>query len=321
MTKEESWQQSLMLYEATEKDHPDFWNRLYPRRYNDVGSYDSPKAVGRALIDAISAYVQSKGGVNEQAEVLWASLMVRYRVPTYYLSRDLAEALLKTTPVERIDWTDMKLPMPCAAFMLPRDMLLHPGEEGYISFVAYSRTMENQREPVPYPVPSALELHCMKTNFNIFARVHNGCTLHWTLDENYQLIDFKQVGEDLEAGPWHDTKLKETQLDGSDNAVLARCVNLLFNILLLMTAKSEMVECGQILKRVRFGKSGFVEYWSPHIIGRSYKIRREVQPGDGSHASPRGHWVSGFWREQPHGPGRTLRRTLWIEPFFRGGAL
>lgn len=30
------------------------------------------------------------------------------------------------------------------------------------------------------------------------------------------------------------------------------------------------------------------------------------------------HWVRGFFRSQPYGPGRTLRKVLWIAPFWRG---
>lgn len=29
-------------------------------------------------------------------------------------------------------------------------------------------------------------------------------------------------------------------------------------------------------------------------------------------------WVSGHWREQPVGPGRALRRPVWIEPYVKG---
>ena len=76
----------------------------------------------------------------------------------------------------------------------------------------------------------------------------------------------------------------------------------------------------RMLKRISKGPGRTVEYWQPHIIGKHYKLRYEHRTGQGgTHASPRGHWVSGFWREQPHGPQRSLRKTLWIEPFWRGG--
>lgn len=31
-------------------------------------------------------------------------------------------------------------------------------------------------------------------------------------------------------------------------------------------------------------------------------------------------WVSGFWRQQPYGPGRSLRRSVYVNPYLRGPA-
>lgn len=45
---------------------------------------------------------------------------------------------------------------------------------------------------------------------------------------------------------------------------------------------------------------------------------REDDGGEGHKASPRRHWVRGFFREQPYGEGRKKRRTIWIHPFWRG---
>lgn len=28
--------------------------------------------------------------------------------------------------------------------------------------------------------------------------------------------------------------------------------------------------------------------------------------------------VRGHWRQQAHGPARALRKTLWIQPFWKG---
>jgi hypothetical protein len=91
-------------------------------------------------------------------------------------------------------------------------------------------------------------------------------------------------------------------------------------VILLMAHKPEVIEPARMLKRVNKG-DGPVEYWMPHVIGRTYKLRYEHSEEAGRHGSPRGHWVSGYWREQPHGPSRSLRKTLWIEPFWRGGKI
>jgi hypothetical protein len=39
---------------------------------------------------------------------------------------------------------------------------------------------------------------------------------------------------------------------------------------------------------------------------------------DHERKSPSRHWVPGFFRQQPYGPNRTLRRTQWIRSFWRG---
>jgi hypothetical protein len=40
--------------------------------------------------------------------------------------------------------------------------------------------------------------------------------------------------------------------------------------------------------------------------------------GDPGRSHTRRFWVSGHWRNQPYGPGRALRRPVYINPFLRG---
>jgi hypothetical protein len=55
---------------------------------------------------------------------------------------------------------------------------------------------------------------------------------------------------------------------------------------------------------------------------RRYATRGGVAVGetDPDYARQWSHrWVvSGHWRQQPYGPGRTLRKTIWIDPFVKG---
>ncbi|WDQ02229.1 hypothetical protein PVK74_10625 [Micromonospora chalcea] len=41
-------------------------------------------------------------------------------------------------------------------------------------------------------------------------------------------------------------------------------------------------------------------------------------PGDSGPSQTNRFWVSGHWRNQPYGPGRALRRPVYINPFLRG---
>jgi hypothetical protein len=57
-------------------------------------------------------------------------------------------------------------------------------------------------------------------------------------------------------------------------------------------------------------------------LGGSIKVNRSV---DSDYFSTRTgktvavhHQVSGHWRKQPHGKGRTMRKLIWIEPYWKG---
>jgi hypothetical protein len=324
-------------YDLIAEQLPVLWARCYPRRYEETGKgqYDSPKAVARSMMDALISYhgayantarTGQRPGITEQNEALWASLMVKYAVPTYYLSHDIAVALSQTTPAEVLDCMNIKLPFPAAAFMLPKDILNH-GDYGPVSFIAYSRMYGGDTVLCPQENPKGKHELCAPEDtftFSIYLRTVEGHTLHWTYNKELRLVDLKNEAEltELQENYSHSSVLfpgAYQDFTAHDIAAMTRAIKLIFNTILLMTHKPELVEGARLLKRVRKGPGQAVEYWKPHIIGRSYKLRYEHHEGTGTHASPRGHWVTGFWREQAHGPQRSLRKTQWIEPYFRGG--
>jgi hypothetical protein len=101
---------------------------------------------------------------------------------------------------------------------------------------------------------------------------------------------------------------------------MVRVAHYLFSTLLIMTDRPEMVEMGQLQKRVSKRGQFKMEFWSPNVIGGRYAVKHERGTPVSEHNSPRLHFVRGFWRQQAHGQGRTLRRTQWIELYIRGVA-
>jgi hypothetical protein len=235
-------------------------------------------------------------------------------------------ALTQTTPAEVLDWINIKLPFDATAFMLPTNILTHK-EYGPVSFVAYTRNFRNTIVNCPHPVPTRKhELHSMSDNFTVFVRTVGGITLHWTYSAEMRLVDLRDEEElqELQETYSHTSRLgpESQNFTAADIVIMNRAIKFIFNVILLMTHKPESVEPARLAKRVNRGLGKIIEYWEPHIIGRTYKLRYESNGnGTSTHASPRGHWVSGFWREQAHGPSRSLRKTQWIEPYWRGGEI
>ncbi len=59
----------------------------------------------------------------------------------------------------------------------------------------------------------------------------------------------------------------------------------------------------------------------PKVIGEGYKpkVIRNYEP-TGTHASPRTHWRSGHWRQQPYGKKDDPKlKTIWLEPVLVNG--
>lgn len=262
---------------------------------------------------------------SEIYEFQIASHLTKYRVPMYWIGADLAEALGKTTPPGAIDWYNMHMPFEAAVFMMPKGSLVHQ-TDGDCSFICYARLQADAQYFAPL-IPHK-PYGSINGGMVIGAYVEEGFFLHWNVPLNFygpkitmaqlhELMSQFSVYEHPTAIPLRDGSNKMTS---ADHALGADVAHYLFSILTLMTARPELVTEGKLVNKTLAKKGREAkEFWSPYVIGERYKLRREPVPYQGgTHASPRFHWVEGFWKQQPYGPGKQLRREIWIEPYTRG---
>ena len=69
------------------------------------------------------------------------------------------------------------------------------------------------------------------------------------------------------------------------------------------------------------GKKPPKEVWNPRFLGSSYVIkgaRPSTLKGE-SGIHQRAHLRRGHYKQQPYGPGRSLRRQVLIDPYWAGG--
>jgi hypothetical protein len=91
-------------------------------------------------------------------------------------------------------------------------------------------------------------------------------------------------------------------------------------LLLIMVSGEESVERGR-LEKLRKPKSGHgkpTEFWSPNFVGRIYQSASAAEAGNRSGPTQRLHWRRGHIKSQPHGPGHSLRKIIWIRPYRAG---
>ena len=130
-----------------------------------------------------------------------------------------------------------------------------------------------------------------------------------------------------------DEGLSYTAIDGNNNVIdtpytldssIDLCDNWIVNFLLWQQSEwdknQDIVELDAPTRKMGFGKNS-KQIIVPKVIGEGYKpkIIRNYE-STGTHASPRTHWRSGHWRQQPYGKKDDPKlKTIWLEPVLVNG--
>jgi hypothetical protein len=326
-------QERKELNRRIEVFEPDLWRKCYPKTYKDYRSneYVSPKTPALQMVACAKKMELGPPGQSELIEIQWASNLTRLKVPTYWVRPDLAKAIQKTKPPLKLDWYNMKLPVDAAVFMLPRGLMTH-SKEGNINFISYSVNRKDFDVPTLMPMPWLPKTWVSENGgMTLFAQSERSLT-HWNIPlDKFPILDLQALDEVVEKYEHHEHASSwqgwggPLGMDAEDTKIGSQVAHLIFGLLVFMLRKPEMVTVGERLKRLPAKKNDLPkEIWSPTVIGENYKIRKVLATDEprsslgGTHASPRVHWVTGYWREQPYGPKNSLSKDLWIEPYVRG---
>lgn len=306
-----------LLFESSRRYNPDVWDAIGRRLYKGVDAYEDPRfftAYGASSINwlmsrgrpVLESEWPSKDGMLERG--VMTAAIAEHDVPMFFVAPDMLDAADKTEAPDTIDWARMKLPHEGAVFIMPRGKLISP-RGGAINFIAYAR-LEGKRD---YKVPghpgarlrtdfdhfmmSATDTVRMFDYNRVFKAMYDRRKKPKVGDKETLIAQLSAVPD--EQGEAVDKFYTQADLDFND-----RCSNILFNLLLLMENKPEIIS-REGSRRVGYHKKQRCDLWSPNILGAKYRIERvglDQASERGSHASPRWHWRSGHWREQGYGP-------------------
>lgn len=303
---------SRVLEAATELEarYPGEWKLVYPRVYEGGGAYHSPKELASDLLGALLLSPQSVGGnlkmlgLPDRHALVAASLLVSLRVPTFFVARNLLEAVAQTQPPEPIAWKEMHLPFEAAAFVFPRGALKHTSD-GECGFLWYARNRGGTIYRHPLIPQHTFEIEEDKMFFRAGVDGALGSLMQGLTDSvapTIQAVDLSGPGTRYRG-------LTTELLNRDDKAILQSAISLSLGVLLVMLERPQIVTHGGFTgKRTKGG----AEFWTPNIIGETY--RPAGHPGESGGVSPRMHWRRGHWRAQAWGERRSLRKVIWIEP-------
>jgi len=154
-------------------------------------------------------------------------------------------------------------------------------------------------------------LHPAETSINIYAT--DGTRAFHTFFEVRRL-----TWPAVQALPDHDA------LDEQDRRARQTIQQVVFGLLGYLNAVKDAVTPRQVTRRVKKGASSTVEEIKHWEIGRSVRIDpnlvRAARQGarDTTFRMKHRFIVRGHYANQPHGPGRSLRKRIYIQPFWKG---
>ena len=303
------------VIQELENQNPEAWQIVYPRAYQEVGEYYSPRLLAADLLSAFLVRSHAERnkmrlGLPDQHALVSASVLAKLRVPTFFVSRSLLEALVQTRPPQAIDWRSLHLPFEAAAFIFPRGSLVDP-QKDEMGFVWYARTRKN----TIYADPLQPGFTYTVEEDKLFFRGAGSTTLTSFMHGFTESVHATISMVDLSGRESTDLGQSNQALNQGEASLLEAAISLTLGILLVMLARPELIQAGAFTgKRSKAG----TEFWTPNIIGGKYRAQGAEVRGTGTASSPRLHWRRGHWRDQPFGQGRLLHKNLWIEPTLVG---
>lgn len=309
-----------LMLEIAEKKYPDFQKMFYPRCYENLGGYHSPKVVAAYLASVLDDF--KRKGLTDKTLISYKLMapslkyLIDRQVPYMFVAPSLLNAIKQTEIMDEIDWSKMKLPYEHGVFILPKGGLVHP-TDGETSMILYSRNYQGVA-----PLPKGFRsITIPETSFSVVSLIPDKAIWYDTNLTIAKRPTVKPSGIYFEYSDLPSFKEKSDQdydLEGVDKPYIQNLGALTFGLLLALTVRPDLLVLGERTKIV-LGKKGREpkEFWTPNIVGKNYVARttKEVHEA-GTHASPRTHFRRGHFRNQAYGTNYSQRRLQWIEPIL-----
>ncbi len=292
---------------------------LEPRRIQTPAGYHYPKCVaaGMFLLLSQGRMKCALGEPQVPTEITAHGIVyevVRHGVATFFIRDEFARAVAATDLPSDFSLDDLHWPLAGMVVAFPLEFLReYLGRE--VCFV-YAANLEagEHHAPALAGCPAVITPKA-KIGWQWYAMGDRGL-------ESFVSSYFRgnRVNEAITNYGYTDYTLVKDQ-DGveADRVATDRLSSLMLKLLVVLNTRPNLIERGSCIRpeKVKRGRVKHHALWSPNLIGWRYQPARS-QESTGTHASPRMHWRRGHIRNQPHGPGRTLRRLIWLEPVLVG---
>lgn len=316
------------------------YKAVYPKRIIPPNGYANPKYFAATIWSELRIGFESEMNMLPHITgVVNALLQLEYRVPTYFVRSEFAQAVAQTEPPEDFKFSEIQWPLPAMLFVLPTEFVRR--YFGFMCpFISITRSDKGiypkklkQLPPCEFPLHLINPINSEVDRFNVVYPLYSQNQMPVDYTGTYPLtMNVNAVG----AAPLHDATYLEEQrfaltFDKNAPDVPAEGEQeKLFNdkvqafavkLMLVLNAHHHIIKLGSIQRpeTMKRGNIKLDELWHPNLVGWEYRAKRVDTGGaHGTHASPRLHWRRGAFRNQPYGPRpwteNSPKRLIWIDP-------
>lgn len=302
------------LCDTWERQHPELWKRCYPRAYQGVGEFESPRFVALSIAAAITWLERSPqtAPISMQHLAFIASRAFDFGLPAFFVAREFFAAINQTELPNDLRWTDAKLPHEAGLLYLPvgalRDL-----EGTSVNILAWMRMRAGEEIMIGERVKCKAAFGGEDDSFMVAAICQSESERAYSRAVAASQTPYIVAPTVLIPGG---DGIFDLPITADDEVFLSHMVAVCFSLLLSIHAKPELLTPGCRAEGKKTKKAQR-EIWTPNVIGKNYMVKREHQGGN--HASPRYHWRRGHFRAQRHGAGLQQVKTIWLEPMLIGG--
>lgn len=308
--------------------------QLEPKRYHDPQNAYWP--YWAATLDAIPALrmaCESPGYFRSTPEcfaMLGITEGLKYNQPTYYVTKELGQALLRTLPPAHLPIERLRLPFPSFRVVLEKGTYqlangaefacFQFGKTGTGDFTLPPNVRATVEGANRYRVAMAPSWYIHSSGIEPTAK---GNEVFYSFF-NAPVAKVHLIGDLLPEAMSKQSPPYTLFDDGLSVPTLANdptvldMAGLLINLAMLLTSRPDYATQETIIRKGKQKGSRKVDdLWAPRIVGSKFRTQH-THTGTGATdgtAKQTPHWRAGHWKDQPYGPKHSLRRELWIEPY------
>lgn len=305
----------------------------YPRKTRIPPGFFSPKFLICPALGSACYMHDHKPEQNPTIATQFVVIqrLIEYGVPTYFAGENLCASLATTNPPEDMKLSEIKWAFPA--------ILIELGEKFSLSYVgrkvlwmAAARIEPNTEIDCKYEFVRPFAIPSRETSISIAAEVIEPdgriASFHGNIRESTDVAGIMETPIDFYPSDPEYEYLREEICGPSkplsfdpktDREIFNRMASIFINLLMVMTARPEMVSTQEVNKQIKGRKEGEkIDLWEPRWIGQGYRPPTSRAENGGTHASPRVHFRRGHWRNQAVGEGHKERKLTWIEMMIVG---